>query len=80
MHKITRFSLVAMLMSGPLWAQVTPSTGQQIDASYQLREQLAQSSILKDYPVRSIGPVVQGGRVSDLAVTTNPAHYYVIWL
>ena len=79
MLKITRLTLLAVIAASPLWAQVAPSTGEHIHASYQLREQLAKTSLLKEYPVRSIGPVVQGGRVSDLAVTDNPAHYYVAY-
>ena len=79
MPKPIQLLVLLFMIVGPLWGQSIPSTGEEIFASYEMREQMAGSSWLKDYPARSIGPVVQGGRVSDLAVTSNPAHYYVAY-
>lgn len=45
---------------------------------YIKRDSLVESSILKNYPVRNIGPVVQGGRIVDIEVNTgNPKVFYV---
>ena len=51
---------------------------QQLTESYQERKSLEQSSRIGQYPARNIGPVVQGGRVTDIAVNPeNIAEYYV---
>ena len=56
------------------------SSQENIKNSYAQRAKLASSSILKNYPVRNVGPVVQGGRVSDIAVNpTNSKEYYVAY-
>lgn len=58
-------------------AQTSP---QQLEQSYTQRKTLEESSIFKNYPVRNIGPVVQGGRVSDIAVNTeNTKEYYIAY-
>ncbi|MFA0962677.1 WD40/YVTN/BNR-like repeat-containing protein [Roseivirga sp. BDSF3-8] len=42
------------------------------------RKTMGENSLLKNYPVRSIGPVVQGARIVDLAVNEdNPREFYV---
>ncbi len=70
------FFTIVMLIPGKVQAQ--PSTGQEIQDSYQQRSELAKRSLVKNYTVRSIGPVVQGGRIADLAVIPdNPQEYYV---
>ena len=61
-----------------LLSQSKSSSGVDIINSYEQRKQHAVSSIFRDYPVRSIGPVVQGGRVSDLAVNQNNVHEYYV--
>lgn len=44
------------------------------------RKLLAGNSLLKSYPARNIGPVVQGGRIVDIAVNeNNPKEYYVAY-
>jgi photosystem II stability/assembly factor-like uncharacterized protein len=48
--------------------------------SYQLRKKMAEQSILKEYPVRNIGPTVQGGRIIDMDVNTkSPKEFYVAY-
>ena len=71
--------LVWLLASGNIMAQ-NSSAEQKIADSYEQRNQLAKESILKNYPVRNVGPTVMGGRVSDIAV--NPQHtdeFYVAY-
>lgn len=48
--------------------------------SYQLRRKMAGQSILKEYPVRNIGPTVQGGRIVDMDVNIkSPKEFYVAY-
>ncbi|EMR04391.1 WD40/YVTN/BNR-like repeat-containing protein [Cesiribacter andamanensis] len=56
-----------------------PSSPQDIRASWQQKSALQQTSILRNYALRSIGPVVQGARITDLAVAANPKTFYVAY-
>jgi photosystem II stability/assembly factor-like uncharacterized protein len=48
--------------------------------SFQARKKIFESSILKDYPVRNIGPTVQGGRIVDIDVNNkNTKEFYVAY-
>ncbi|MDH5366611.1 MAG: glycosyl hydrolase [Cyclobacteriaceae bacterium] len=59
---------------------IAQSSQEGIKNSYEQRKKLASSSILKNYPVRNVGPVVQGGRVTDIAVNPNNSkEYYVAY-
>ncbi|MBC7919671.1 MAG: glycosyl hydrolase [Ferruginibacter sp.] len=59
-------------------AAVGPSTVEELNAAAAKRRQMAETSIFKHYPVRSIGPTVMSGRVVDLAVNEqNPKIFYV---
>jgi photosystem II stability/assembly factor-like uncharacterized protein len=55
-----------VLISIHAWCQ--PTTTDQIEKSIAQRKMLYQQSILADYPVRNIGPTVQGGRIVDIEV------------
>ncbi len=68
---IFSFSLVVISAS----AQTSEA---ELKQSYQMRRQLAESSLLKNYPARNIGPTVQGGRIVDIEVNlANTKEYYV---
>ncbi len=55
-----------------------PSTEAEIRSSFELRKKMAGTSLLKEYPVRNIGPTVQGGRIVDIDVNLNhPEEFYV---
>jgi photosystem II stability/assembly factor-like uncharacterized protein len=57
-----------------------PSSENDVLNSYEARKKLAESSILKSYPVRNIGPTVQGGRIVDIDVyLKDPKHFYVAY-
>ncbi len=59
-------------------AQAHYTTGNDLLKSIQERELKRENSIFKKYPVRNVGPVVQGGRITDLAVNPrNPKQYYL---
>lgn len=60
----------------PVYGQ--PSTEAEIQASFEARKKLAEQSILKNYPVRSIGPTVQGGRIVDIEVNLKNTHEYYV--
>ncbi|MBO6524074.1 MAG: hypothetical protein JJ971_09620 [Balneolaceae bacterium] len=73
------FSAVFILCSSSLLAQpVVPSSVAEMEASIKQRAELRASSIFKDFPIRSVGPVVMSGRVTDLAVhPDNPRVFYI---
>jgi photosystem II stability/assembly factor-like uncharacterized protein len=57
-----------------------PTSSQQRELGYKMREELDISSIFYNIPVRSIGPTVMSGRVVDVDVNPlNPAHFYVAY-
>ncbi|MGK7391890.1 MAG: WD40/YVTN/BNR-like repeat-containing protein [Candidatus Cyclobacteriaceae bacterium M2_1C_046] len=56
--------------------EVKPTTENEIEQSWEKRAELAQASLLKNYPARNVGPVVQGGRITDLEVI-SPTHYLI---
>jgi hypothetical protein len=65
-----------LLLALPVSAQKTSE--QELMASFQNRKQLAETSLLKNYPARNIGPTVQGGRIVDIEVNlANTKEYYV---
>ena len=50
----------------------------EITNSFAQRKQLAETSILKNYPARNIGPTVQGGRIIDIDVNLkNTKEFYL---
>jgi photosystem II stability/assembly factor-like uncharacterized protein len=60
--------------------QIKPITESELQESYRQRDQLAVQSLLKNYPVRNIGPSVQGGRITDIDVNLqNPKEFYVAY-
>ena len=68
-----------LLMSAFVYAQqIKPVTSAEWQESYKQQQQLAEQSILKNYPVRNIGPSNQGGRITDIDVNAqNPKEFYV---
>jgi photosystem II stability/assembly factor-like uncharacterized protein len=65
-----------LLISIQAWTQ--PATTDQIEKSIAQRKELHQQSMLADYPVRNIGPTIQGGRIVDIEVNqNNTKEFYV---
>ena len=57
-----------------------PSTERDLLHSTEVRKKLSEGSILKNYPVRNIGPTVQGGRIVDIEVNhKNTKEFYVAY-
>lgn len=75
--KIIRYLLLLTLLF-PRYTLAQSSTGDEIVKSIKLREKMRESSILGNYPVRSIGPVVQGARIVDIAVDPSNVHTYYV--
>lgn len=81
MRKLILLILCAFVSSPGLMAQqvnIKATTAEQRARSIDQRQQMRQNSIFKEYPVRNVGPVVMGGRVTDIAVQKeNPRKFYV---
>ncbi len=77
------FLLCLLLITSVLKAQndqpaFTPA-GERVD-SYQQRQQLGSTSLVNAIEFKQIGPVVQSGRVSEIAVDpADPTHFYVAY-
>ncbi len=74
MKSIILFFLSALCLS--VYGQ--SSTDAETRASFEARKKLAEQSILKNYPVRNIGPTVQGGRIVDIEVNLKNMHEYYL--
>ncbi|MBL6447865.1 glycosyl hydrolase [Fulvivirga sp. 29W222] len=69
--------LFVLIFPGALCAQ---NSEKQLIESHARRKALEEESILKNYAARNVGPVVQGGRIVDIAVNEgNPKEYYVAY-
>ncbi|APA64399.1 WD40/YVTN/BNR-like repeat-containing protein [Maribacter sp. 1_2014MBL_MicDiv] len=61
-------------------AQVQPTTSEKIDESLIAKQAMDTNSLVKNIPLKNIGPSVMSGRVVDLAVNdNNPTEYYVAY-
>jgi len=61
-------------------AQVQPTTSEKIEESLIAKQAMDANSLVKNIPLKNIGPSVMSGRVVDLAVNdNNPTEYYVAY-
>ena len=72
---VIRLTLIFLTICSFALAQ-TP--GEILDKGYASRSVLKENSLLKNYPVRNVGPVVQGGRVADIDVNPNNVNEYLV--
>ena len=80
MNRTTFISLLLLFVLTPLLtlSQIKPSSGGEILHSIKQRKAHEETSLLKDYEVRSIGPVVMSGRITDIIVDpNNTKHFYI---
>ncbi len=71
-----RFICLFIVMPLYAWAQLTDAAAWV--AALKSRTERAEKSIFARYPVRNIGPTVQGGRIVDIEVNQqNTSEYYV---
>jgi len=61
-------------------AQVQPTSSQKIEASLMAKKAMDANSLVKNIPLKNIGPSIMSGRVVDLAVNEdNPTEYYIAY-
>ncbi len=70
-------STLLFLFSGLCVNGQSSSKGEMAE-SIRLRQEMRDKSILRNYPVRSIGPVIQGARIVDIAVVPSDIHTYYV--
>lgn len=69
---------LGLLITGTLSAQPQASSVEQMASAAQRKKLLQSESIFHSYPIRNVGPVIQGGRVTDIDVhPSSPNTYYV---
>lgn len=72
------FSICILFISAILFAQQPATSVAEVEKVISNKQQLAQNSLVKNLPFRSIGPTVMSGRVTDIAVNPlNPTEFYV---
>ncbi|WNB17333.1 WD40/YVTN/BNR-like repeat-containing protein [Marivirga arenosa] len=73
-------SIILLMVSYLSWAQVQPTDASSILKGIENRKQLANNSLLKNYPARNVGPVIQGARIIDIAVNhENIKEFYIAY-
>ncbi len=78
LHMTRFFSLALAVSLGTSGVFAQPTTPEQIARTYEARNELAAATLLRNYPVRNIGPTVQGGRIVDIDVNTKkPREFYI---
>jgi photosystem II stability/assembly factor-like uncharacterized protein len=74
--KFAACTFLYFLLSANLLSQ--PTTKSIVESSLARRQKLAETSLLKTYPARNIGPTVCGGRIVDIDVNLkNTKEFYV---
>jgi len=62
------------------FAQITPTASQDIQTALQQKKQMEANSLVKNIPLKNVGPSVMSGRVVDLDVNPeNPVEFYVAY-
>jgi photosystem II stability/assembly factor-like uncharacterized protein len=71
---------ISILLCSPLlaWSQIAPTDASSTLKGIENRKSLAESSELKNYPARNVGPVIQGARIVDIAVNENNIQEFYI--
>ncbi|VAW18110.1 Glycosyl hydrolase, BNR repeat precursor [hydrothermal vent metagenome] len=59
-------------------AQISPTPAQKVETALQQKKQMEAGSLVKNIPLKNIGPTVMSGRVVDVDVNPdNPTEFYV---
>lgn len=78
--KMKQFYLLVFASISIASAQIQPTTSQKVDESLMAKKSMDANSLVKNIPLKNIGPSVMSGRVVDLAVNEdNPTEYYVAY-
>lgn len=79
-YTLILFVLIVLAITNIVKAQESPSTAQEVQSYINQRSKLTSSSLIKNYPVHSVGPVVMAGRVTDIAVNPrNVNEFYIAY-
>ncbi len=80
MNKYLLPSVLLILASFDIAAQVSPTSATDRLVGFDKRKALLANSLVSNVPFKSIGPAVQSGRVADLDVwEKDPTHFYVAY-
>lgn len=78
-HNYTLFSLFLILSASQIFSQ-TATTGVDMQKAIEKKEEMTKNSIVKNIPLKNIGPTVMSGRVTDFAVNPeDPTEFYVAY-
>ena len=70
--------LTISLISLSIYAQPAATMASEVEKGLLQKQKLAETSIVKNLPLQSIGPTIMSGRVVDFAVNPdNPTEFYV---
>jgi photosystem II stability/assembly factor-like uncharacterized protein len=70
--------ILIILCSALVTFSQQPSSESDVRQSYEHRKKMMQESVLREYPVRNIGPTIQGGRIVDIDVNLkNTKEFYL---
>lgn len=73
-----KIKLLLIMLSVAGFIQAQPTKPSDWLQSFDARKKAEQSSILKNYPARNIGPTIQGGRIIDMDVNlSNTKEFYL---
>ncbi|WP_299533843.1 exo-alpha-sialidase [Ulvibacterium sp.] len=73
------FVVISLLfLHSSIFGQLAPTPPQKVMEALHQKNQMAQNSLVKNIPLKNVGPSVMSGRVVDLDVNpVNPAEFYV---
>lgn len=75
-----KFLSLLLLSFSPIFSQQSASSGSELKAAIEKKEMLTQRSIVKNIPLRNIGPTVMSGRITDFAVNPDdPTEFYAAY-
>jgi photosystem II stability/assembly factor-like uncharacterized protein len=79
-RSITTTLLFLFLFVQSIHAQIVPSTDSDMQAAARQKKSIQATSLFKNLPLLNVGPVIQGGRVTDVDVDPRkPETYYVAY-
>ncbi len=80
MKTLKLFLFLSIFFAFQTNAQRPSSAADLVQNALQQKEQMQQSSLVKNVPFKNIGPTIMSGRVTDLAVNpNNPTEFYVAY-
>ncbi|MFV8225198.1 WD40/YVTN/BNR-like repeat-containing protein, partial [Christiangramia aquimixticola] len=80
MKKHYLFLSTLLLSVSPIFSQNSASTGQDIKSGLDKKQALIKNSVVKNIPLKNIGPTVMSGRITDLAVNPDdPTEFYAAY-